>query len=519
MTTAQTTEHKPKTDRQWKLLAQSLSRLAEEASSEALMMRLVDVALSIVPQAERGLVTLDERGHGFPDFRVGRGVDGSEIRVAGEVSRRLLARAFESDVVWSSGLHTDHRFKGLESIRQAPDRSVILTGFHVAGAFRGVLYLEAKEDLIQIAEDRKDRLITLVRTAAPMLARILENERARDLECYHHRLFAGELDLPDIVVASTPMRRVVELAGRIASSANGWPVLIAGESGTGKELIANVIHEKSKRSGGNFVKVACGGLTAELGNSELFGHEKGAFSGATRKRLGMIREADGGTLFLDDVDKLAPALQGALLRAIQFNEVRPLGAETPLSVDFRTITTSSSDLRVMAREGTFLPDLFARLTGWIIALPPLRDRSEEIVPLARRFAQRCAHEVGYDTVPVFTEAAYRKLRSHHYRDGNVRELEQCVKRAVALSLADGSNHIMPDLVAFTDELLDPQVERDVEPFAKDRSQMTLAEVRAGAEREHIRAAIEAYPNRSQAAQALAISPANLHVKLNRYGLR
>ncbi|MAE72375.1 MAG: hypothetical protein CME06_18135 [Gemmatimonadetes bacterium] len=503
-------------ERQWRLLATALVQLARETSSDGLLMRLLDLAMGIVPQAERGLVTLDEKGHGFPDFRVGRGVDGSEIPLAGEVSRHLLAEALDRDVVLSNGLHADRRFLELESVRRNPDRSVVLVGFAAEDTLRGVLYLEARNSEILLADDRKERLLTLTRAGAPLLARVQESERAKDLSRYHDRLFAGELDLPDFVVVSPAMGHVVELALRIASSANAWPVLIAGESGTGKELVARAIHENGERRQEPFVKVECGGLSSELGRAELFGHEKGAFTGAVRARKGLAREAHGGTLFLDDVDKLDRDIQAAMLRAIQFNEVRPVGMDRPLSVDFRVVATTSRDLRAMAQENTFLPDLFGRLTGWILALPPLRERPEEIVPLARRFAQKTAHELSLESAPELTDGAASKLLSHDYRDGNVRELEQAVRRAVALSKGA---QIMPDLIAFTSELLAAHSDSLVRTPLTCNSGATLPEVRADAEREHIRTVLEAQQSREEAARVLGVCVATLYSKMNLYGLR
>lgn len=232
-----------------------------------------------------------------------------------------------------------------------------------------------------------------------------------------------------LIGRSSAMRHVLELAERIAATRT--TVLITGESGTGKERIARTIHDLSDRSSRPFIVVNCGALPEQLMESELFGHEKGAFTGATAKNRGIFREADGGTVLLDEVGELPANLQVKLLRVLQERKVRPVGSAQEVPLDVRLLAATNRDVEADVASGKFRQDLYYRLNVIRIEIPPLRDRREDIPPLAEGLLRRFAKEMGKD-VTTLTPDALRALERYPF-PGNVRELENVIERAVALA--------------------------------------------------------------------------------------
>jgi DNA-binding NtrC family response regulator len=225
------------------------------------------------------------------------------------------------------------------------------------------------------------------------------------------------------------MAQLLRLADQIAPSEAS--VLITGESGTGKEIVARYIHRKSRRANAAFISVNCAAIPEQLLESELFGHEKGAFTGAVARRLGKFEEANGGTLLLDEVTEMHPRLQAKLLRAIQEREIDRVGGNQPVKVDIRVIATSNRDLDEAVRKGEFRDDLYFRLNVVNLCLPSLRERPQDIEALSDHFARKYAEHNGYDYNGI-AETSRRLLAAHHWR-GNVRELENTIHRAVLLS--------------------------------------------------------------------------------------
>jgi DNA-binding NtrC family response regulator len=242
---------------------------------------------------------------------------------------------------------------------------------------------------------------------------------------------AGTLTFRDIVTRNARMQTVLRTAEKATASL--IPVLIEGESGVGKELIARAIHGSGERRAKPFVAVNCGAIPDNLVESTLFGHEKGAFTGATERHIGKFVEASGGTLFLDEIGELPPPAQVKLLRAIQEGQVDPVGAKKPVKVDVRIISATNRDLIADVKHGRFREDLFYRLHVFPITVPPLRDRPEDIPDLVRHFLVRFAAEEG-KRIRTVTSAALGLLNAHPW-PGNVRQLENAVFRAVVL--ADG----------------------------------------------------------------------------------
>jgi two-component system, response regulator FlrC len=225
------------------------------------------------------------------------------------------------------------------------------------------------------------------------------------------------------------MDELLRLAGQVAPSEAS--VLITGESGTGKEVVARFIHRKSKRARGNFISVNCAAIPENLLESELFGHEKGAFTGAVARRIGKFEEANGSTLLLDEISEMHPRLQAKLLRAIQEREIDRVGGHQPIKVDIRLIATSNRDLEEEVRKGNFRDDLYFRLNVVNLRIPALRERPKDIALLADHFAKRYAE---MNAVPTrsLTAGVHELLAKHHWR-GNVRELENTIHRAVLLA--------------------------------------------------------------------------------------
>lgn len=236
-------------------------------------------------------------------------------------------------------------------------------------------------------------------------------------------------DSTKFIAEDPAMKAVLAIADKVAPS--DATILITGESGTGKEVMSSYMHKKSKRANGPFISLNCAAIPESLLESELFGHEKGAFTGAVARRIGKFEEANGGTLLLDEVTEMHPSLQAKLLRAIQERVIERIGSNTPVKVDIRLIATSNRDMEQAVKEGQFREDLYFRLNVINLALPALRERKGDILPLAQMFADKYSEQNGV-AVKKISAAAAEKLKTHHWQ-GNVRELENTMHRAILVS--------------------------------------------------------------------------------------
>lgn len=272
------------------------------------------------------------------------------------------------------------------------------------------------------------------------LEKPFENEVARqhvDRALQHFRLREENRNLREqlvdrygtetIVGASSSMQQVLRVVERVAGSTA--TVLISGESGTGKELVARALHMRSPRSGGPFIAINCGAIPADLLESELFGHEKGAFTGAHAAKKGLVEQANGGTLFLDEISELLPLLQVKLLRVLQEREVQRVGGEGAIKVDVRVVAATNADLTERIAAGQFRADLYYRLNVVSLRLPPLRERTDDILPLAQHFLRRYDDDGRLNGIDP---GAGDALRGYRW-PGNVRELENVVQRAALLA--------------------------------------------------------------------------------------
>jgi len=326
-----------------------------------------------------------------------------------------------------------------------------------------------------------------------------------------------------IISQDPAMAAVLRLADQVAPSEAS--VLITGESGTGKELMARYIHRKSRRGNENFVSVNCAAIPENLLESELFGHEKGAFTGAVARRLGKFEEANGGTLLLDEISEMHPRLQAKLLRAIQEREIDRVGGTQPVRVDIRLVATSNRDMEHEVKVGNFREDLFFRLNVFNLPLPALRERPRDIPLIADHFIKKYSEANG---LPVrrLSDAALQLLLAHHWR-GNVRELENTMHRAVLL--ARGGT-IEPEAIMLSSQLLAPErsgpaaAPAPVTPPAAGRAPVVPGETSslvgrtvAEVERDLILSTLHhTLGNRTHAANILGISIRTLRNKLKQY---
>ena len=306
-------------------------------------------------------------------------------------------------------------------------------------------------------------------------------------------------DTPCITARSNAMRQVIDLARRIAKVESS--VIVTGESGAGKERIARLIHEESGRAGRPFVAVNCGALTETLLESELFGHVRGAFTGADRDNMGLIEAANGGTLFLDEIGEISPAMQVKLLRALQEREIRRVGDSRSRPVDIRVVAATNRHLADEVAQGRFRQDLFYRLRVIEVRVPPLRERSEDILPLARIFLDEASRRSGRKVTGFTPRAADQLLR--YCWPGNVRELQNAVEHAVALSRDNRA-----DLDDLPEELRaalpKPSVTGSIRPLEEIEKEYILAALRATGD------------NKARTAAELGIGIATLYRKLNEY---
>jgi transcriptional regulator with PAS, ATPase and Fis domain len=325
------------------------------------------------------------------------------------------------------------------------------------------------------------------------------NRRERELDALRDRITRAAAS-KHFVAQSVAMRETLEMAARVAPV--DTTVLVCGESGTGKEFIVRMIHDQSSRAGQPYVSVNCAALPEPLLESELFGHVRGAFTGAVRDKTGLFESATTGTLFLDEIGEMAPTIQAKLLRALQEGEIRKVGGERSIRVNPRVIAATNRDLRAAVEAGSFREDLYFRLGAFVINVPPLRERREAIPVLVHQFLRSAAKQVKKDVRGVSAEAM--TLLMDYRWPGNVRELEHAIQRGVIL--AQGR--------VVTVRELPPEV-RSGGPARSADDTLDLDEN----EEKVIRLALDRFRgNRRRTAKALNISTATLWRRMKRYGL-
>ena len=340
------------------------------------------------------------------------------------------------------------------------------------------------------------------------IARATEHSRLKQENEYLKEKLGEKFDRRNMIGQSPSMIKLLEVVEQVA--ATQATVLITGESGTGKEVIANAIHFNSARKNAPFVKINCAALTETLLESELFGHEKGAFTGADKRREGKFVQADGGSIFLDEVSEMSPAMQVKLLRVLQERELTRVGGHDVLKIDVRVIAASNKDLKKEIRDGRFREDLFYRLNVVTLDVPPLRERSEDIPLMAHAFLKMFA-ENNAKVIKGFTPQAMQKLASYSW-PGNVRELMNAVERAVVLCRTETIGE--EDLIfTMADQALSREVLSAGQKMPAASGNRSLEEI----EKQSILEALQSCRgNKSEAARRLGITRKTLRKRLHKY---
>jgi DNA-binding NtrC family response regulator len=385
----------------------------------------------------------------------------------------------------------------LEKARESrPDLPfVVMSGHGSIDTVRSAFKLGAF-DYLEKPITEKEKLLVAVRNALAMRSLREENARLR-----------REAGPAEMVGSGPAMQKLFDVVRRAAPSEGR--VLVTGENGTGKELVARALHEQSRRRGSPFVKLNCAAVPAELIESELFGHERGAFTGAIAARRGKFELADGGTLFLDEVGDMPPAMQAKVLRVLQEAEFERVGGQQTLRVDVRVVAATNKDLDAEVKAGRFREDLFYRLAVVPIHAPALRDRKEDVPDLAARFLAEACERNGRRAMRLSREGI-AALQSHDW-PGNVRELRNLVERLAIL--CDGPDISGDDVLAVLPGARRPRSER----FRRGASFHDLV---AEAEREIVLGALEAHgDNVSDTARALDLERSHLYKKMRALGIR
>ncbi|MBL8956620.1 MAG: sigma 54-interacting transcriptional regulator [Myxococcaceae bacterium] len=484
------------------LLAAS-SMVGQEVNLDEFLHTLVDrVARSM--QADRGTLYLMDHARGelfsraahLPELKqirlkLGQGVAGFVAETGRPVN--IPAAVEESRFHGAIDKITGYKTKTLLAVPLKDGDGRVFGVLQVLNRLGGAHFTDDDEE-------RLGALAAQIATALQSTSLYVELERARAAPQTPIGYFFNK-----VIGESAPMRAIYKVVQKAAGTSA--TVLIRGESGTGKELFARAVHVNSKRRTKPFVKVDCAALPPSLIENELFGHEKGAFTGAEGRQPGKFEVADGGTVFIDELGELPLPAQGKLLRVLQDREVERLGGNQTVQVDVRIVAATNRDLQKMVREGSFREDLYYRIKVVELVLPPLRDRgAEDLERLVRHFVAAAVRKHHVEPAPSLSAAALERLTGYHW-PGNVRELENCVESAVVLS----EGEILPEHLPLPDG---PRVVTVTASMTDDKVP-TLAEV----EKRHILAVLERVKgNRTAAAKLLAIGRNTLGRKLKEFGL-
>jgi len=403
---------------------------------DELQRKLVELLFEVVP-AERGVVLLTESGAGEEaEFTSVFGLDRNSgtdvsIKVSRQVTKWVLSH---NESILISGNNPNTPFESSESLIATQPVSVMCVPLIMLGRTLGVIYLDTTEFNAVFDEDH----LQLVSAISAITAVAIENARHIEWLVSENKRLSADFNIEhNLIGESEPVRRVLQFISKVAPTDS--TVLLYGESGTGKELAARATHLNSKRADKPFMAVNCAALAESLLESELFGHEKGAFTGALTQKKGRLEIAEGGTVFLDEIGELSPPLQVKLLRVLQEREFERVGGTRTIKVDIRLITATNKDLEQAVAEGTFRQDLFYRLNVVSLEMPPLRDRAADIPLLANYFAAKYAKKCNRRVTGIAPEAQAR-LANYDW-PGNVRELENAIERAVVLGATE---RILPE---------------------------------------------------------------------------
>jgi len=472
-------------------------------------LRLIMDKVIEVTGAEKGFLIVRSK-HEKYQFEIARNNKAEDIPMPeSEVSRNIIEKVFTERVaVCTTSATIDSALGSFESVMDLGLTSVLCVPIEEEEQVLGIIYLDNRKE----AGIFQESTIRFVNTFGEQVVLALKNWIiSRDLELSRNRLeeeVRGKYSFSSIIGNSPSMLHVLNLVGQVA--ATDTTVLLEGESGTGKELVAKAIHFNSERKNNPLVTINSGAIPDTLLESELFGHVKGAFTGADKDKKGKFEIADGGTVFLDEIGELNAALQVKLLRVLQFHEFSPIGSNELKHSDVRIIAATNRNLRMLVEEKKFRDDLYYRLNVFRIELPPLRERKEDIPLLINHFLQLYAKG---RKIPTFSPAAERILLHHEYR-GNLRELENAIQRALILCKNDV---ILP-------EDLPVEMTGSTEIHKKNNlhtdHNLTLKEAKETFEKEYLKKVLK--ENNwiiRQAAKAANIDVKNFHTKMMQYGIK
>jgi Nif-specific regulatory protein len=484
------------------LLVKISTAINSVRGTDALQRELLRFVFEVVP-AERGaILLLGEEGEAVSEFALGReGRTGDAVVVSRTVVRQVVE---EGEAFLANDLYEAGGALSAESLKVSRISSLLCAPLVLFGRALGVIYLTAADPSARFDEDQ----LRLVSVISGLAAVAINNARhVEQIEGENDLLRAASRVEHGMVGESAAMRKVYQLVARVAPTDS--TVLIRGESGTGKELAAQALHQNSGRRERPFVAINCAALTETLLESELFGHERGAFTGALVQKKGKLEVADGGTLFLDEVGELAPVLQAKLLRVLQERAFERVGGTRTIRVDVRVVAATNRDLEEAVRAGAFRQDLYYRLNVVSFEMPALRERREDVPLLASYFAAKYGAKFKRKVTGV-SHAARECLLNYDW-PGNVRELENAVERAVVLG---STERILPEDLPETVLEAEPAAGASAPPVTK------YHEAVREAKRQLITRALEhSSGNITEAARALGVHPNYLHRLMRNLNLR
>jgi transcriptional regulator with GAF, ATPase, and Fis domain len=477
----------------YKRLFEFSQRLMDSYEIPALLDQLLDVVVKVT-NADKGFIVLVESGE--PVVKVARNLRRETISDAvSHLSDAILAKVIESKkpLIISDALN-DTNFKDSLSVMNLRLTSVMCVPLLERGNLIGLIYL-GNDNVAQLFDEAALEILTIFAAQASLVIRnaLLVNELQLDKRSLQERM--ERMRFGEILGSSPAMQEVFRKVQRVAGT--DITVLVSGETGTGKELIARELHNRSSRAKGPFVSINCGAIPENLLESELFGHVRGAFTGAVANKPGRFQSANKGTLLLDEIGEMPVALQVKILRALQERAVCRVGDTVTESVDIRVIAATNRDLEAETKAGRFREDLYYRLNVVHLILPPLRERGDDIVVLARYLLSRFAQELG-SKVRGFTPGAIAAVKRYPW-PGNIREMENRIKKA--LVLADKAMLGAEDLGINPDEL--PAI-------------LTLADARERWQRQYINEVLNLNGgNRTRTARDLGVDPRTIFRHLER----
>jgi len=451
-----------------------------------------------VAPAEEGAILLDH--HGEFTSTLARDRQGSEAPV--RVSRTIVQQVMKQGVaILLNDVQHQTEYGGVKSLVASQVRSLLCVPVNVMERVTGCIYISTRKADVPFTEDH----LQMVTALAAIASVALENVNQLDWLRQENRRLITEINLDHNMVGdSPPIREVLQVLSRVAPTET--TVLIRGESGTGKELAARAIHNNSRRSEKPFVAINCAAITETLLESELFGHEKGAFTGAIAQKKGKLEAANGGTVFLDEIGELPPGLQAKLLRVLQERELERVGGTRPIPVDIRVLAATNRNLEEAMKSGQFRQDLYFRLNVVALTMPPLRDHKQDIPQLAAYFVEKHSSRSSHPVKPI-ADRARACLMSYDW-PGNVRELENAIERAVVLSVSD--TLLLEDL---------PEQILDLNPSPDYSTAKYHAAVQDLKKKLILSAVKESNGNYTDAAKALGLHPNYLHRLIRNLNLK